>query len=183
MKFAIVVIVCLITAFTAVLFRDFLPGTGELKPQQVVCLNPNANYDNLILIADLPDTLNLKTQSDEYLDLYYAYRFHSRNSFVLSAPKWRCGNVIDAASLRLTLGSDRFDTAFVIPPNPHSMLADVRWFVFFALFASVGLVLGMYNDWVSQNYSGRWRGDQYYEVDEPQKLHEDLHKKFRDWKK
>jgi hypothetical protein len=178
MKKVTLTIVSFVIALTAVFFIDFMPGFSEVTAYEQVCLNRKSNYDNLILVADLPNLARLTSKNGKHLDLYYAYRFASKNTFVLSTESWRCGTIIDAPSLRALVTTARFDSAFVIPPNPNSMLPDILKIALLMLVVALVVALMIYNEWLSNNYAGQWTAGGNYTVDDPYKLHHDLKKKF-----
>jgi hypothetical protein len=171
-------VVLLATALAALPFIGLLPSFNPLVAHEETCLSRKFNYDNLVHVVDLPNEPKLRSAKGQYLDLYYAYRFMAKNTFVLSEPNWRCGKVIDVTSLRATLGSSRFESAFVAPPNPNSILPDVLKYCFIVLIVAAAIALMIYNGWVSENYSGKWLAGGHYVVDDPQKLQGDLKKKF-----
>jgi hypothetical protein len=144
-------VVFLATALGALPFIGLLPDFNPLVAHEETCLSRKFSYDNLVIVADLPNESKLKSDNGQYLDLYYAYRFMDKNTFVLSEPNWPCGKIIDTSSLRAMFGSTRFDSLFVIPPNPNLIGPDVLKYCFIVLIVAAAMALMIYNERLSEN--------------------------------
>jgi hypothetical protein len=181
LKKVILLVALFLFAFSARFLVELQPEVSKLTPHETVCLTKKSSYDAIVHVADLPDIDKLTDRKGRHLDLKYAFRFWGEDTFVLSRPQWKCGIVIDPASLRILINNDRFDLAFVKPENPNSILPYVAKLFFVMLLITLFVAFLIFNQWLSNNYSGKWNTNgiiNVYIVDDYEKLRRDLKNKM-----
>jgi hypothetical protein len=141
-----------------------------------------SRYYKIIFVADLPDVPSLATQSgNRYLDLGFVYRSAGQNTFVLNLTGAHCGEIVDAVSLAKLIGTNRFDSAFIVPENPSSRWPMVFPLSVIFLFVVLYCFLGIVSDRYSKTYPGKWLLGRWpvFIPDDPNVIKRDVRKWLR----
>jgi hypothetical protein len=178
--FALVVLLC----FAAPpIGAYFLVEQVQLQPGETLCAGRShspSDYQNIIFVAELPNVPKLAShQGNNYLNLGFMYRTAGKNAFVLYLNGARCGEIVDPVTLARMIGTNQFDSAFVVPENPNSYWLQALWIVAALAFGALSFGLMLFYVSLSDKYPGRWAGPILFIPDDPYAIQREVKKLLR----
>jgi hypothetical protein len=173
--FALVILLSIAGPIGMFMWVEQLPLTAGGR----VCEGRSAThsyYNNIIFVADLPNVPSLATHSGKnHFDLGFMYRSAGQDTFVLSVKGARCGEIVDPVTLAKMIGTNQFDSAFVVPENPNSYWLQALWMVAALAFGALSFGLMLFYGSLSDKYTGRWAGSMYI-PDDPYAIQREVKK-------